>query len=176
MKAITGAALLLTSFLIPLPFAQAEKVQLLGLVSMNGSIVDSACAIDIGSYEQSVDMGILPVSAIRQQGHGPVHPFSIKLIGCQLVPIDGSNWKTFSVTFDGASLGEWFTVSGEARGVALLLQDAQGNSIYPGKSMARQNIVQGEAVLNYGLRLVSDNKPLRPGEYQSAIRFKLDYY
>ncbi|MGF7540210.1 fimbrial protein [Providencia rettgeri] len=143
---------------------------------MSGSIVDSACAIDTGSYAQTVDMGVLPVGTLRQQGHGPVRPFSITLIGCTLTPYVGEGWQAFSITFDGLTNGEWFSVDGNARGVALALQDAQGQPIYPGQPTAKQAIVPGNVVLHYGLQLVSDTRPLRPGEYQSALRFKLDYY
>ncbi|MGM0995922.1 MAG: fimbrial protein [Pseudomonadota bacterium] len=156
--------------------AQAAPEEIWGKVNMQGSIVDTACAIDTGSYEQSIDMGILPMGLLRQVGHGPVQPFSITLIGCQLTPKDGDNWQTFSVTFDGPANGQWFTVSGAAKGVALSLQDASGQIVQPGLATPKQEIKPGNHVLNYGLRLVSDETPLRPGEYQTAIRFKLDYY
>ncbi|MGO2303984.1 fimbrial protein [Providencia sp.] len=168
-------ALLSISALWLMP-AQAAPGEIWGKVSMQGSIVDTACAIDTGSYEQSIDMGILPIGLLRQVGHGPVQPFSIALIGCKLTPHDGDNWQTFSVTFDGPANGEWFTVSGAAKGVALSLQDASGQTVQPGLATSKQDIKPGDHVLNYGLRLVSDETPLRPGEYQTAIRFKLDYY
>lgn len=174
MKAIS--VMLLVSQFVILSSVQAQASTLWGSVNMNGSIVDSACAIDTGSYEQVVDMGILPVGTIRQQGQGPVHPFSITLIGCTLMPYTGSAWQAFTVTFDGPASGNWFTVSGDAHGVALLLQDADGKPIYPGQSTEKQTIAPGNTVLNYGLRLVADKEPLRPGQYQSALRFKLDYY
>lgn len=172
---LLNAALLSISALGIIP-AQAALGEIWGRVSMQGSIVDTACAIDTGSYEQSIDMGILPIGLLRQVGHGPVQPFSITLIGCQLTPHDGDNWQTFSVTFDGPANGQWFTVSGAAKGVALSLQDASGQTVQPGLATPKQEIKPGNYVLNYGLRLVSDETPLRPGEYQTAIRFKLDYY
>ena len=176
MKGISVSALLLLVQGVLLSPAQADSALLWGRIGMNGSIVDSACAIDTGSYEQTVDMGMLPVGTIRQQGYGPVRPFSIALIGCTLTPYAGEAWQSFTVTFDGPADGEWFSVSGEARGVALSLQDGQGQPIYPGQSTPKQAIVPGNSVLHYGLRLVSDERPLRPGEYQSALRFKLEYY
>lgn len=176
MKVISVSALfLLTQSMLVSP-VQAEPVSLWGRIGMSGSIVDSACAIDTGSYEQTVDMGVLPIGTLRQQGRGPVRSFSIALIGCTLTPYAGEAWQTFSVTFDGPTDGEWFSVDGEARGVALALQDAHGQPIYPGQSTSKQAIVPGNVVLHYGLQLVSDAHPLRPGEYQSALRFKLDYY
>lgn len=175
MKAISISTLFMVGQLALLSSAHAEPSALWGRVGMSGSIVDSACAIDTGSYEQAVDMGVLPVGTIRQKGHGPVRPFSITLIDCRLTPYDGADWQSFSVTFDGPATGDWFTVSGDARGVALSLLDANGQPIYPGQPTPKQAIVPGNAVLHYGLRLVSDARPLRPGEYQSALRFKLDY-
>lgn len=176
MKAISVSALLMVSQCLMLSPAMAASTALWGRIGMSGSIVDSACAIDTGSYEQVIDMGVLPTGTLRQQGHGPVRPFSITLIGCTLTPYAGDAWQTFTVTFDGPASGDWFTVSGDARGVALALLDANGQPIYPGESTPKQAISAGNSVLNYGLRLVSDAHPLRPGEYQSALRFKLDYY
>lgn len=176
MKATSISALLLANQVMFLPYVQADSSSFRGSVSMNGSIVNSACAIDTGSYEQTVDMGILPISTIRQQGQGPVHPFSILLIGCTVTPKAGDDWQTFSVTFDGSANGDWFMVSGEASGVALSLQDAQGRLIYPGQSTPKQTITPDNSALHYGLRLVSDSSPLHPGEYQSALRFKIEYY
>jgi len=176
MKGISVSTLLLVSQLLAIPGAYAESSPLLGQVIMDGSIVDSACAIDTGSYEQAVDMGTLPVSTLQQQIYGPVQHFSIALIGCTLTAYDGATWQTFSMTFEGPASGDYFTVSGGARGVALLLQDSDGKTIYPGKSELKKNIETGKSVLYYGLRLVADNHLLYPGQYQTAIRFKLDYY
>lgn len=176
MKRISLSVCLMLVSVMGLSSVNAETSPLWGRVGMSGSIVDSACAIDTGSYEQTVEMGVLPVGTIRQQGHGPVRPFSIALIDCTLTPYAGDAWQTFSVTFDGPVDGERFSVSGDARGVALVLRDASGQPIYPGKSTPKQAIVPGNSVLHYGLQLVSDTRPLRPGEYQSALRFKLDYY
>lgn len=170
---ISTCTLLLASQLFN---AQTHASTLRGSINMDGSIVDSACAIEAGSYEQVVDMEALPIGAIRQQGQGALRPFSITLVGCTLASHAGSTWQAFTVTFDGPSDGDWFTVYGDARGVALRLQDADGKTIYPGQPSKKQTITAGSKVLNYGLRLVSDTKPLRPGEYQSALRFKLDYY
>ena len=176
MNAISISTVLLLSQLVFSPYVQAESSSIWGRVNMNGSIVNSACAIDTGSFEQTVDMGILPAGSIRQEGQGPVRPFSIALIGCTLTPYAGDIWQSFSVTFDGAANGDFFSLSGEARGIALSLQDVQGTPIYPGQSTPKQAIIAGNSVLHYRLRLVSDNNPLRPGEYQTTLRFKIQYY
>lgn len=146
-----------------------------GIVAIKGSILDVPCAIGTDAVEQTVDMGVLPVGAIRQQGRGPIRPFSITLTDCVLTAYDGGGWQGFSIVFDGASAGDFFTVFGEARGVVLQLQDAFGRPIIPGEPSPKHGVVQGGSKLQYGLRLVSDASPLRPGEYQSALQFKLEY-
>ncbi|MGJ3355926.1 fimbrial protein [Providencia sp. Je.9.19] len=143
---------------------------------MQGSIMDTACAIDTGSYEQSIDMGNLPISLLRNQGQGQEQSFFITLIGCKLTSYTGESWKIFEISFDGSTNGNWFAVSGTARGVALSLADANGIAILPGKKLAQQNIQAGKHILGYQLRLVSDRTLLRVGQYQTSIRFKLDYY
>lgn len=175
MKAVSIGTLLLVCQLTLVSSVHADSA-LQGRVGMSGSIVDSACAIDIGSYEQAVDMGVLPVGTIRQQGQGPIRPFSISLVDCRLLSHDKTGWQSFSVTFDGPAAGDWFILSGDASGVALSLLDANGQPIYPGQMTSRQAIVAGDTTLHYGLRLVSDAQPLHPGEYQSSLRFKLDYH
>lgn len=144
--------------------------------TMQGSIVDTACAIDIDSYNQSIDLGVLPISLFRNQGQGQPQHFYIRLIGCQLTSYEGEYWKTFEISFDGPTNDDFFVLSGSAKGIALSLFDMNGNVIFPGKNLKKQKIQVGNNTLNYQLRLVADNTPLRVGNYQTAIRFKLNYY
>ena len=170
-----GINFLLLLFLLA-PYSQYIYSKDSMYLTMQGSIMDTACAIDTGSYEQSIDMGTLPISLLRNQGQGQEQPFFITLIGCKLTSYTGEPWKTFEISFDGLANGDWFATSGTARGVALSLADTNGIAILPGKKLAQQNIQTGKHILGYQLRLVSDRTPLRVGKYQTSIRFKLDYY
>ncbi|WP_042548674.1 fimbrial protein [Yersinia aldovae] len=149
-----------------------------GRVSMEGSITDTACAIDPGSLEQTIDMSILPIGQLVENGVGSEHPFEIRLLDCTLVHADPakSNLQHFSVTFDGAADGSDFAVFGEAEGVALQIVDDRGNIAAPGVQSPDINIIPGDMTLNYALRLVGNGKMLRAGSYHSSVRFKLDYY
>lgn len=154
------------------------KAQDNGVVNLNGRIVEAACTISTESQFQTVDMGVLPMSAVRQQGRGPVRPFVIRLMNCVLVSPSGQNRPIFTVTFDGADVTDMagvFSVLGEASGVALRLHDSSGHVVYPGQPAARQLMIEGQSVLHYQLQLVSNAKPLHPGSYNSALRFRLDY-
>lgn len=87
-----------------------------GRVSMEGSITDTACAIDPGSLEQTIDMAIFPIGQLVQNGIGDEHPFAIRLLDCTIVhpDPDKSNQQHFVVTFDGAADGNNFAVNGDA--------------------------------------------------------------
>ncbi len=147
-----------------------------GRVNMQGSIIDTACAIAVDSREQTIDMGVLPLSDIIRDGQGRSQPFSIDLVNCINERPGKESWKKFQVTFDGEANGGLFGVNGNASGVALKIIDTQGNVAMPGKAMPPIDIVTGDSQLNYTMRLVANNQALKAGDYLSSIRFKLDYF
>ncbi|WP_097164936.1 fimbrial protein [Enterobacter sp. CC120223-11] len=149
-----------------------------GRVSMQGAIIDTACAISVDSREQVIDMGRVPIADIIRDGQGIRRDFSIKLVNCVLErPYSNKpDWKQFQVTFDGDAEGDLFGVRGDASGVALRILDKVGNVAMPGKALPLENIIPGDLQLDYTLRLVANNHALRSGDYFSTIRFKLDYF
>lgn len=149
-----------------------------GTVTLNGEITDAACSIAMDSREQIIDMGVLPVGVIRQTGEGPVRDVDIYLVNCDLTKASDPSqvWQALSMTFDGPADNGLFQVFGDARGVGLLMHDADLRQVIPGEALPQQAIVPSTMRLSYQLRLVSDQRPLRAGPYQSAIRFKVDYY
>lgn len=149
-----------------------------GKVSMYGEIVDTACAIETGSRDQTIDMGIISLATLKQLGKAPPKEFHIQLVDCRLESYlpHKNEWQTFDVTFDGYSNGDFFTVSGEAKGVQLALRDEYGTTVVAGKPLPRREISPDKMTLNYELQLVTDNHQLKSGSYQTLLRFKIDYY
>lgn len=147
-----------------------------GRVNMQGAIIDTACAIDVNSREQTIDMEVLPLADIIRDGQGRSKPFSIDLVNCITARPGKDSWKQFQVTFDGEPNGDLFGVRGDASGVALQITDINGNVATPGKAMSSINLAQGDRQLNYTLRLVANSQALKSGDYFSLIRFKLDYF
>ncbi|MGO3397576.1 MAG: fimbrial protein [Serratia proteamaculans] len=149
-----------------------------GEVAMNGRIIDSACAIDTESIDQTIKMATLPVSQIMRDGQSNRQKFSIKLINCVLEKLKPglNNWRYFEVTFDGREDGGNFGIDGSASGIALQISDEGGNVATPGLPMNKKEIHAGEMTFNYGLRLVGNRRVLKAGEYSSTVRFKIDYY
>lgn len=161
--------------LLPIENSQASGW---GRVNMQGAVIETACAIDTNSRDQTIDMSVLPLSQMIRDGHGISRPFSIRLVNCVLDRIDKTlpKWQRFQVTFDGRVDNGLFGVDGAARGVALQLADSYGNIVMPGAPTPFLNITEGDRELNYSLRLVSNQQVLRSGEYTSTIKFKMDYY
>lgn len=175
---IVPPSLLMASLLSFSAMADPMKTDL-GYVSMEGSITDTSCAIDPGSLEQTIDMAIMPIGQLVENGVGNEHPFAIRLLDCTIVHADPdkSNRQHFTVSFDGAADGNNFAVYGEAEGVAMQIIDDKGNAATPGVPSPEINIIPADDMrLNYALRLVGNGKMLRAGNYYSSVRFKLDYY
>lgn len=156
----------------------ASQTQGSGQVNMVGAIIETACAIDTLSRDQTINMGTLPVGQIARDGHGLIQPFSIRLVNCVLTRQNASlsDWRHFQITFDGPADAGLFGVEGSAKGVALQLADSQGNIAIPGAPLPVGEIAAKEMLLNYSLRLVSNHQLLRAGEYTSTVKFKMDYY
>ncbi|WP_369308854.1 fimbrial protein [Providencia rettgeri] len=149
-----------------------------GTVTMGGSIIETPCAIDADSRDQSVNITTVPISQIIQDRESPTSNFSIRLINCVLTPTAPGkpNWQSFNIVFDGPTDGRNFDVFGHANGLSVKITDSNGNVAIPGKAMPSFPIKAGETTLNYNVQAVSNNKRLKPGNYQTTIRFKMDYY
>ncbi|ASV56847.1 MrfB [Lelliottia jeotgali] len=150
-----------------------------GRVSMQGSIIDTACAIDTGSLYQSIEMPPLPIAQILRDGRGPEVPFSIRLINCTLQHQNPAlpDWYAFQVTFDGSTTSRGlFGIQGQARGIGLQIADAFGEIAEPGNPMNMHILEAGATEMKYTLRLEGNHEHLHAGDYSSIIRFKLDYF
>lgn len=158
--------------------AQSAGVLGQGRVSMEGAIVETPCAIEVGDRDQGVVMDTVPVSQIIRDGRGPEQRFAIRLVDCVLARLEPGqpDWQRFAVTFDGDSDQGYFGVNGAARGVALMIRNPQGAMAVPGNALPAGAITPGEMQLNYTLSLVSNQDTLQAGDYRSAIRFRMDYY
>nr|WP_314424079.1 fimbrial protein [uncultured Erwinia sp.] len=149
-----------------------------GRVRMTGSIVDAACAIDINSTDQTIDMGPVPVSRVIKGSYGIRKKLSINLVNCILSKdkTEPGKWRYFTITFDGVNDDGLFSVEGDAKGIAIKIIDDNGNIARPGESLPSENIESGSMALNFSLQLVSNNQELHAGEFNSIIKFKMDYY
>lgn len=151
---------------------------LTGRVSMQGSIVSKACDIAMESRYQSIEMPDESISIIRRTGEGIAKPFSIHLVDCTFNTgePDSAPWQFLKVTFDGSKDDGLFQVTGEAGGVALEITSKSGDEIRPGQPQQYTEISDDDIKLDYELRLKLNNEALRPGDYSSIIKYRIDYF
>ncbi|WP_419236861.1 fimbrial protein [Serratia fonticola] len=148
-----------------------------GTLKMQGSIVETACAIDLGSRDQTIDMGSLSISQLLRDGQSAARPFTIRLVNCALEKQNDHrpDWQYFRITFDGPHERGLFNVSGQATGIGLEIRNQNNELSVPGSAMLPQQLTPGSRDLIYQLRLVANQQPLAAGQYNSQLAFKLDY-
>lgn len=154
-----------------------SQTQGFGRVNMQGSIIDTACAIDVRDYEQSITLPAITTGDIIHDGSSGVGRFSIHLVNCSLAEGEknGGDKSWFSVTFDGERNANLFGVSG-ADGLGIQIKDSEGNVAQPGIPLPQGRLVTEGQTLNYTLHLISNHHEFKAGDYRAAIRFKVDYY
>lgn len=149
---------------------------------MSGEIIDIACSIETNSIDQTIDMGMVPISVLKQSGKAPPKNFSIELVDCMVAHELTRNYlpsRSFQMVFEGEKNGDYFSVEGEAKGVQLALYNSQGGLVIPGQPVSEDKLFptrNSSAVLDYELQLVANNKPFKIGTYNTLISFKLEYY
>lgn len=148
-----------------------------GRVNMQGSIIETPCAIATADHDQTINMGELSMGEITHNGRGPLHKFSLQLVNCVLqhrAPTQ-QDWRWFETTFDGPAQDGTFSVSG-ASGVGLQIADAAGHVAIPGEPLPEARLTTGTQQLDYTLRLTGNHHRLEAGEYHTVLRFKVDYF
>lgn len=148
-----------------------------GRVGMQGSIIETPCAIATADRDQTVNMGEETVGNMIHNGMGLEHKFSLNLVNCDLQSYATSkqDWSWFRTTFDGPVDGGIFSVNG-ASGIGLQITDAAGNIAIPGQPLPAASLVAGTQRLDYTLRLIGNHQQLKTGVYRTILRFKVDYF
>lgn len=162
-----------------LPFMALSATQGHGRVQMQGSIVDTACAIAVGETDQSVSMGTLSFSELVNNGRGNAVPLIIHLVNCVTNRADVNgvhHWKDVRITFSGKADGpRRFALQGDGRGEALVIADSYGVEAEPGEPMPAIPIEPGNMTFRYRLWLTGNQQKIRPGHFNTTIRYFMEY-
>ncbi|NIG46418.1 type 1 fimbrial protein [Enterobacter sp. Acro-832] len=161
-------AVLLCGALASLP-AQADTD-----VEFSGTLVADPCVVDTDSQEQEIDFGnIASKTFINHESTAP-KDFRIRLLECDL-----TLGTQVSVTFLGdESLTQpgAFAVTGDAKGIAVRIEDAEGRTVAPNRAHGAGDLLQGETVLAYRARVTAKNvSEVTEGEFMAVATFALDW-
>lgn len=170
---VPAAALLLLS-VSALAASSSDSTQ----ITIRGDILETPCKIAPDSVDQTINMGVTPLSTLSVHGSGKPVPFTLRLEECTLQSANTHRpeWQRFTITFVGAADGNDFALQGDARGAALRITDRDGNISQPGVPLPAYPLASGENSLHYTLQLVRDHHAVQEGRYHSAINFRLNYF
>lgn len=168
-------------FFLTLPYelnATPLKNEGHGKVFVNGQILTPACSIHTDDIWQEILFDAHSPRTIRNNGKQNVQQFSLRLVNCQLKRDTGGEWQSVYVTFDGMSSlndASLFSVSGNAKGVALKIIDDTGELAIPGKSMSNISLREGGNILGYTMQVVLDGSEFVEGNWFASLRFMVAY-
>lgn len=150
---------------------------LTGRVSMEGSIMSSACDINTGDTFQTITMPAETRGHIKRVGESEPEPFSIYLTGCSLTSESNTGPAQYiQIIFDGDEERGLFSIDGTASGVALEFMDRNGEVIRPGKMMSYQAVMAENNRFDYQVRLKATMRDLVVGDYHAVVRYRLEYF
>ncbi|HFQ9142176.1 TPA: fimbrial protein [Enterobacter cancerogenus] len=159
-----------------------------GDVHLRGQLTNGACTVSADSQDLHVDMGQYTTHTFVQPGDvsTPGIPFSLRLTDCSPDLAGG-----VGITFTGMTAPkapDAFRVSvSDARptgvsgrdgfsGLGLLISDADGNPVIPGRSPdVFHHPDGGDVVLHYLARYRSTSRGVYPGDLHSDVRFDIAY-
>ncbi|NEG60092.1 fimbrial protein [Pantoea agglomerans] len=146
-----------------------------GTVHFKGEIIDAPCSIAPESADQTVDLGQVSNSALKDGGESSPVAFSINLQNCDI-----STYKTVTATWSGTEdtnqAGVW-GITGTASGAGIVLRDASEKQIVLGAETAATTLTADDTTIAMSAFLKGDgtNTPIVPGAFTGAADFVLAY-
>lgn len=146
-----------------------------GTVHFKGEIIDSPCSISPDSADQTVDLGQVSNSALKDGGASTPVPFTIKLQNCDI-----NKYKTVTATWSGTEdtnqAGVW-GITGSASGAGIVLRDASEKEIKLGAETASTTLTANDTTIAMSAFLKGDGSSVTvvPGAFTGAADFVLAY-
>lgn len=175
-----------------LPTLAENHAQVDGMVAslaVKGSIVESACTLEMVSEDQTVSLGGIASHVLNRFGdEAPPVAFHLLLRDCghwggvTRSAAHGNNlvWgagqQTVSITLRSKQQqGGLVAVTGQARGLALRLEDGQHRQLWPGMPSQAQLLMPGDNRLTFYVIPQRTAERLIPGAFYAVVNFQLNY-
>lgn len=143
-------------------------------IHFSGILVAEPCQLATDSEDQTVDFGSIAARQFINSDTTVPKPFSLRLTDCDL-SIGQSVIFTFTGEEDTGQPG-LFAVAGEAKGIAILLMDDDGNNIQPGKAMSARSLVDADNVFAFQAAVSGPEfSAVSAGDFTSTVMFSLEY-
>ncbi|MFP2240615.1 fimbrial protein [Pseudescherichia vulneris] len=145
-----------------------------GTVHFKGEIIDAPCSIAPESADQTVDLGQISNSALKNKGTSSPVSFDIKLQNCDI----STTYKTVTATWSGTpdqNMQTAWGITGTASGAAIILRDASEKEIELGQETAPTNLTADNTTIAMSAFLKGDGSTIVPGEFTGVADFVLSY-
>lgn len=143
-------------------------------VNFHGTITETPCTLDSGSADQTVELGHVASSQLKNKGSSTAKTFKFTLTGC-----DVTSKKTVAVTFNGQADSTDSTLlalaSGDASGAGIAINS--GTKQLPlGTASSAQTLTTGDNPLTFSAYLKGDGaSAVTAGEFSAVSNVTFTY-
>lgn len=146
-----------------------------GEITFQGEIIDAPCSIAPNNDKQTVRLGQVSSSLLKDGGRSTSEPFTIKLENCST-----KTYKTVEATFAGMSadgIDNGIAIDGTAKGAGVVITQYGGKVVTLGTPTSpAQTITDGANELRYAAYLQGkQGVEVTPGTFSSVATFALTY-
>lgn len=173
MALVSGFANAATSGTTPPSASGTVGGQGHGTVHFKGEIIDAPCSISPETADQTVDLGQVSNSALKDEGTSSPVAFDIKLQNCDI-----TTYKTVTATWSGTpdqNMKTAWGISGTASGAAIILRDASEKEILLGQETSPTTLTADNTTIAMSAFLKGDGQKVVPGEFTGVADFVLSY-
>lgn len=163
-------------------FAHAADDQGSGKVNFTGSIVDAPCSISSDSDGQTVSLGAVSNTVLKDGGKSEAAAFTIQLEQCDFSAGKNKVKTTFTgVVSAYATNTELLAISGDASGAGIGIKTYNGEQLSLGEASKSVQLVGANPTLSYqaylqgGLDGDGASVEIVPGPFTAVANFQLAY-
>jgi type 1 fimbria pilin len=148
-----------------------------GQIKFTGSIIEGPCSITPGTSNQTIELGQVSTTALKDGGKSTPVTFQIDLEKCDTAALEKGVTATFTGPESSTSAG-LLGITGSAKGASIVLTDGAGTPIKFGTATAPQLLMDGSNTLVFSAYLQGDKgeaAAITPGEFTSIATYALAY-
>lgn len=148
-----------------------------GRITFNGSVINAPCSIDAKSLDQTVELGVISMKKLAAGGKSTAVPVNIQLRDCSIETVKGTKITFNGTAGDSASgLDGSFAITGQAKGVGVVITDLNGTVIKPATA-SDIKLIGGDNELQFQAYVQGSSvaDAVVPGAFASVANFMMAY-
>ncbi|MFP2516988.1 fimbrial protein [Buttiauxella agrestis] len=180
MKNIAIKVSLITLLVCATAHAASPVIGAGGTIDFTGKVVDTACAVDISSADQNIDLGEVRLTGFSTGKTSPKTSFTIKLGDCDsaIAATAKFGFTGQTVSGDTSTLENLDAGANSAEGVGIQLMDLTGDAIVIDGSFGEGTALtlnDGENIASFSAMMTALTDTVKAGSVHSTVNFKIQY-